>query len=213
VTGADVNNVSVSLQPGMTLSGRVSFEGQAALPPTDLTRVRINLSARGSQPGLDLGGLPPAEVDATGLFKIKGVPPGRYSINANAQAGQVPGVPQQPAGGRGGGAGGGAGQWVLKSAMANGRDALDYSLVVEPNQEVSGMLLTFVDRTQELSGTIQDTMGKPTSDYTIILFAADKSFWQPQARRIQSARPGTDGKFGFRNIPAGEYRITCRHGR
>jgi hypothetical protein len=54
--------------------------------------------------------------------------------------------------------------------MANGRDALDHSLVVEPNQEVSGMLLTFVDRTQEVSGTIQDTMGKPTSDYTIILF-------------------------------------------
>lgn len=209
VTGEDVNNVSVSLQPGMTLSGRVSFEGQAALPPTDLTRVRINLSARGAQPGLDLGGLPPAEVDATGQFKIKGVPPGRYSINANAQAGQVPGATQQPAGGRGGGAGGGAGQWVLKSAMANGRDALDHSLIVEPNQEVSGMLLTFVDRTQEVSGTIQDTLGKPTSDYTIILFAADKSFWQPQARRIQSARPGTDGKFGFRNIPAGEYRITA----
>jgi len=209
VTGEDVKNVSVSLQPGMTLSGRVSFEGQAALPPTDLTRVRINLSARGAQPGLDLGGLPPAEVDATGLFKIKGVPPGRYSINANAQAGQVPGATPQPAGGRGGGAGGGAGQWVLKSAMANGRDALDYALVVEPNQEVSGMLLTFVDRTQEVSGTIQDTMGKPTSDYTIILFAADKSFWQPQARRIQSARPGTDGKFSFRNIPAGEYRITA----
>ncbi len=208
VTGEDVKNVNVSLQPGMTLSGRVSFEGQAALPPTDLTRVRINLSARGAQPGLDLGGLPPAEVDATGQFRIKGVPPGRYSINANAQAGQVPGA-TQPAGGRGGGAGGGAGQWVLKSALANGRDALDHSLVVEPNQEVSGMLLTFVDRTQEVSGTIQDTMGKPTSDYTIILFAADKSFWQPQARRIQSARPGTDGKFAFRNIPSGEYRITA----
>jgi hypothetical protein len=208
VTCTDLNNVSISLQPGMTLSGRVSFEGQAALPPTDLTRVRINLSARGSQPGLDLGGLPPAEVDASGLFKIKGVPPGRYSINANAQAGQVPGA-AQPAAGRGGGAGGGAGQWTLKSAMANGRDALDYSLVVEPNQEVSGMLLTFVDRTQEVSGTIQDTMGKPTSDYTIILFAADKSFWLPQARRIQSARPGTDGKFAFRNIPAGDYRITA----
>ena len=213
VSGEDVSNVSVSLQPGMTLTGRVSFEGQAALPPTDLTRVRINLAARGQQPGLDLGGLPPAEVDASGTFKIKGVPPGRYSINANAQAGQVPGVPQQPAGGRGGGGGGaagaGAGQWVLKSAMVNGRDALDHSLVVEPNQELSGITLTFVDRTQEVTGTIQDTMGKPTSDYTIILFAADKSFWQPQARRIQSARPGTDGKFAFRNIPAGDYRITA----
>jgi hypothetical protein len=170
--------------------------------------VRINLATRGVQPGLDLGGLPPAEVDAGGLFKIKGVPPGRYTINANAPAGQTPGV-QAAAGGRAGGAGGAGNGWVLKSAMANGRDALDYSLVVEPNQEVSGMFLTFVDRTQEVTGTIQDTMGKPTSDYTIILFSADKSFWLPQSRRIQSARPGTDGKFAFRNIPAGNYRLTA----
>ena len=207
VTGEDVTNVTVSLQPGMTLSGRVSFEGQSALPPTDLTRVRINITPRGVQPGLDLGGLPPAEVDASGLFKIKGVPPGRYSLNANAQAGTVPGAAQPAGGGRGGGAGGA--QWVLGSAMVNGRDALDHALVVEPNQEVSGMMLTFVDRTQEVTGTIQDTLGKPTADYTIILFAADKSFWVPQARRIQSARPGTDGRFTFRNVPAGNYRLTA----
>ena len=77
VTGENVNNINVSLQPGMTISGRVSFEGGNALPPADLTRVRINLSARGAQPGLDLGGLPPAEVDATGMFRFSGVPPGR----------------------------------------------------------------------------------------------------------------------------------------
>jgi hypothetical protein len=60
-----------------------------------------------------------------------------------------------------------------------------------------------------VSGTIQDPSGKPTADFTIILFAADKSFWVPQARRIQSARPSTDGKFAFRNIPAGDYRLTA----
>jgi hypothetical protein len=58
-------------------------------------------------------------------------------------------------------------------------------------------------------GTIQDTLGNPTSDYTIVLFAADKSFWVPQARRIVTSRPGTDGKFTFRNLPAGEYRLTA----
>ena len=41
------------------------------------------------------------------------------------------------------------------------------------------------------------------------LFAADKSFWVPQARRIVTSRPGTDGKFTFRNLPAGEYRLTA----
>jgi hypothetical protein len=31
----------------------------------------------------------------------------------------------------------------------------------------------------------------------------------PQARRIQSSRPGTDGKFTFRNLPPGDYRLTA----
>lgn len=213
VSGQDVTNVTVSLQPGMTISGRVSFEGSIALPPTDLTRVRVSLQARGSQPGGDLGGLPQATVDATGNFKIPGVPPGRYTISASAPAGQAPGT-AAAAGGRGGRGGGGAGaapagQWVLKSAMVGGRDLLDYPLDLQPNQEIGGALLTFVDRTQELTGTIQDTAGAPTADYTIILFPADKSFWVPLSRRIQSVRPGTDGRFTFRGIPAGDYRLTA----
>ena len=66
-----------------------------------------------------------------------------------------------------------------------------------------------MDKTQELSGTIQDTLGKPTADYTIVLFAAEKTFWVPQSRRIQGVRPSTDGKFTVRGIPAGEYRLTA----
>ena len=52
-------------------------------------------------------------------------------------------------------------------------------------------------------------MGKPTADYTIVIFPSDNSFWLPQARRIQSARPGTDGKFTFRDMPPGDYRMTA----
>ena len=207
INGQDVNGVNVSLQPGMTVTGRVTFDSSTLQPPTDLTRVRVNITPRGAQQGLDTGGLPPAQVDATGRFTVTGVPPGRYSINANAAAAIAPGTP----GGRGGNAGSGtaAAQWLLKSATGTSQDILDFGLVVEPHQPVAGITLSFVDRTQEVSGTIQDPSGKPTADFTIILFAADKSFWVPQARRIQSARPSTDGKFAFRNIPAGDYRLTA----
>ena len=68
-------------------------------------------------------------------------------------------------------------------------------------------MLTFTDRTQELSGTLQDSTGRPTSDYTIIIFPADKNYWMPQSRRIQSARPSTDGKYLFRGLPLGDYRL------
>ena len=210
VNGEDVEGITIALQEGMTVTGRIAFDSSAALGPSDLSTVRVNLSPRGAQQGGEFG-VPPATVDATGRFTIKGVLPGKYSINANV-----------PAGGRGGAGGGGRGgaapaaglatnptvSWTMKSAVINGRDALDFGLVVEPNQDATGTIL-FADKTQELSGTIQDTLGVPTADYFIILFSADKSYWVPQARRIQSVRPGTDGKFTFRNLPAGEYRLTA----
>jgi uncharacterized protein (DUF2141 family) len=207
VEGQDLSGVSLMLQPGMTITGRLSFESSSTLPPTDFSRVRVALTPRGSQQGMEMGGVPPATIDSTGRFTILGVTPGRYTLTANAAAGggQARGT---GAGAAPAPASGASANWVLKSAVIGGRDVLDFGLVVEPNQDLSGTV-TFVDKTQELSGTIQDTAGTPTADYTIVVFAADKSFWVPQSRRIQSARPSTDGRFAFRNLPAGEYRLTA----
>src|SRR5262249_6124758 len=103
----------------------------------------------------------------------------------------------------------GGGSWTLKSVMVDGRDTLDFPLEIRPNGSVPGAVLTFTDKTQQLTGTLQDAMGRPTADYTIILFAADNQFWTPQSRRILSSRPGTDGQFTFRNMPPGQYRLTA----
>ena len=167
---------------------------------------------------MDIGPVPSPQVDATGNFTITGVAPGRYALRGNvivaAQgAGGAAGAQGGFAalGGRGGGAGGAAatGGWILKSAMVNGVDTLDFPLDIKPNENLNGAILTFTDKSQELSGTLQDATGQPTSDYTIILFAADNRFWTPLSRRILSTRPGTDGKFTFRNLPAGQYRLTA----
>jgi hypothetical protein len=104
---------------------------------------------------------------------------------------------------------GASGQWILKSAMINGRDSLDFPFEIAPNQDVPGATLIFTDRSQTLSGTIQDSSGRATSDYTIIVFPSDQNYWLPQARRIASSRPGTDGQFSFGSLPAGSYRLTA----
>jgi hypothetical protein len=69
--------------------------------------------------------------------------------------------------------------------------------------------VVFTDRAQSLAGTFQDVTGTPTSDFTIILFPAQNQYWMPLSRRIASARPGTDGRFSFGSIPAGDYRLTA----
>jgi hypothetical protein len=196
VSGQDLSNLQLLLQPGMTLSGRVEFGGTGT-PPADLTSVRVTLAARGPQT-IGIGAVPPAQVDEFGRFTVTGVAPGRYLVNGNIAQG-----------GRGGGRSGGSSGWTLATAIVDGRDALDFPVDIGPNESLHGAVLTFSDRTQDLSGRIQDAAGRPTADFTIIVFASDNRYWLPQARRIASSRPGTDGSFSFRGLPAGDYRLTA----
>lgn len=204
VDGRDLADVGLQLQEGMEISGRVVFDGRTLMPPTDLTSVRITLTPTGTQDG-EFGNIPPVAADASGRFTIPGVPPGRYTLRATAQAGTGgPGV------GRGGAlAAGGSGNWVLRSAFAGGRETLDFPLEIDPNMNVNDAVITFADRTTELTGLLQDSSGAATSDYSIIVFPTDTGFWVPQSRRIQSVRPGTDGRYTVRNLPPGDYAIAA----
>lgn len=204
VDGRDLDGVALQLQKGMTVTGRVAFDGTRLLPPTDLSRIRVNLATVGTQDA-EFGNVPPAVVDATGRFTFTGVPPGRYTLRGNAPAGTGgPGV------GQGGAlAAGGSGTWVLRSSYAGGRETLDFPLEIGPNMNVSDAVLTFADRTTELSGMLQDAQGVATSDYSIIVFPTDAQYWVPQARRIQSVRPGTDGRYTVRNLPPGDYALAA----
>jgi hypothetical protein len=198
ISGQDVTNLQLLLQPGMTVTGRVEFRGVGAQAPADLTGLRLTLATRGpSTPGG--GNPPPAVVDEFGRFTLRGVAPGHYGVTGSVGQG----------GGRGGGGAAGSSTWRLASAIVDGRDVLDFPLEIGPNQNVEGAVLTFTDQGQELSGRIQDAAGRPTADFTIIVFPSDSRYWLPQARRIASTRPGTDGSFVLRNLPVGDYRLTA----
>jgi hypothetical protein len=124
-------------------------------------------------------------VDAQGRFTLTNVVPGKYRLDAQIGA-----------------------NWTLKSAVINGRDTLDFPADVGPNDKAGDAVLTFTDQTQEVTGTLQDAAGRPAPDFTIVVFPADKAFWSA-TRRIRTSRPGTDGRFVVRGLPAGEYRIAA----
>lgn len=185
VDGRNLSNIVLNLQHGMTVSGRLVFEGTSTLP-ADLTRLRVSASpADPAGPARQIAASASVRADAGGRFTIPGVPPGRYRLTAA----------------------GAGGSWRLGSAMVGSADALDFPFEVKPNENVTDAVLTFTDRSTELAGAIVDERGQPASDYTIIVFPADQQFWTPNSRRILSQRPGTDGRFTFRNLPAGDYRI------
>jgi len=46
-------------------------------------------------------------------------------------------------------------------------------------------------------------------DLYVIAFPADRALWTPITRRIQITNPDHDGRFSFRYLPPGEYRVVA----
>jgi hypothetical protein len=143
--------------------------------------MRVAMTPFGANP---FGGAANGRVDATGRFTIASVVPGRYRITASGAPG-----------------------WFVESAMIGGQDALDIPIEIKGNQNLPSVSITLTDRQTEVTGTLLDPRNQPATDYTLLVFPADSSLWMRNARRIQTARPATDGRFTFRNLPAGEYLI------
>jgi hypothetical protein len=186
INGESVSGVTVTLQPGMTISGRLAVEAAGVEAP-DLTRARLSLAPATTTGGVMIGG-PTPTIDASGRFTLSGVVPGRYRLTASLSSPQT--------------------SWTAKSAILKGHDALDVPFDVAPNEDISNATVTFTSLTQEVSGHLQDASGRPATDFTIVLFPADRGVWT-STRRVKTARPGTDGQFVVSNVPTGDYRLAA----
>ena len=185
VDGRNVPDLALTMQKGMTVSGVVRTDSSGG-QTFDLARVRVSLSLVGPA---GLGNLipdVPATADAAGRFSISGVVPGKYRVSV----------------------GGPPAAWTTKSAVFNGREALDFFVEVKPGEDQSGVI-TLTTHPGTLSGMLQDSSGQPTAAYTIIVFPSEERLWAPPARRIQATRPATDGRYSFSGLPAGEYRLVA----
>jgi hypothetical protein len=185
VDGRNVPDLALTMQKGMTVSGVVRTDSSGG-QTFDLARVRVSLSLVGPA---GLGNLIPdipATADAAGRFSISGAVPGKYRVS-------VAGPPAA---------------WTLKSAVFNGREALDFFVEVKPGEDQGGVI-TLTTHPGTLSGMLQDSSGQPTAAYTIIVFPSDERLWAAPARRILATRPATDGRYSFSSLPAGEYRLVA----
>lgn len=191
VDGRDQPDVELRLQPGMTLSGTTAFEAGAAQTPADPSRATVRLTAAPTA-GVSVSvNVPSGPMEADGSFKLEGVAPGRYLLSAS--------MPGTTAAG---------GPWLLKSARVGDVDAADTAFEVRPNQSIQGIVLTFTDKSAELTGSLLDATGKPTTALSIILFSTDRTMWSNRSRRMRPpVRPGSDGKFRFTSLLPGEYYL------
>jgi hypothetical protein len=187
VDGQDISTLSLTLQPGMTVSGRVQFEGTTT--PPDASRLRISLN-QPQIPGTVSLAASAVQPDGTGAFTITGVAPGTYRLSA-----VIPTMRTD------------TNVWQLKSATINGQDAIDIPVDLQSGTDAA--VITFTDRVTEVAGTVQDSAGQPAPEYHVVVFASDRIHWTAPSRRIRSVRPAADGKFIIPNLPPGEYLIAA----
>ena len=177
--------VTLELRPGMPVTGRIVFDGRTP-PPADASGIQIQLTPYWSTSVSD--GAPGGLTDRDGRFGFPAVMPDTYRLTSNR-----PSTIQA---------------WTIRSAIANGRDALDHGLQIAPGEGVA-LTITFTDRPSELSGTLQTASGTLTPTYSIVVFTTDRSLWMPAARRVRMVRPGADGRYVVPDIPPGEYFIAA----
>ncbi len=187
VSGDDISGISLVLQPAFSVSGKIQVEPSGS--PPDLSRLIVVLTPGHSNIN-DHFGAAPALVDANGMFTIAGVTPGRYQVHAGIMAF------------------GSAGDiWQVKSAIVNGRETVDQP--IELRTSVDGVVVTLTDRMPSLSGVVRNASGQAAPDCHVVVFAKDRKFWMPDSRRLTSVRPGSDGTYVIRAVPAGEYFVTA----
>jgi len=183
--GGDMT-VALKLAPALRVSGRVTGAVDAPqIAGTDLAKASVVLQS--AETDGSAGVSPPrASVQADGTFAISGVVPGAYWLSVT----NLPGT------------------WSAVAAEQGGMDVLNRSWQVSAENDAP-LSISLSDHPSELAGSLSDVSGQPATDYFVVVFSQNDTFWFDRSRRVAATRPRSDGSFDLRNLPDGEYRIAA----
>jgi len=188
VSGTDIANVRIVTSKGVTLSGRVIFEGTSSRDgvPTPL-RVMMMPVDPTSQPLFGVGGDPMSNgiVDDNGNFRL------------TSSAGRAFLMVTTPP------------SWAIKSITLEGDDVSDQPIDLTGRQSVSGVVIRMTDKLTQVSGRVSDGRGQLLRDYVVIIQAAEAKEPIVASRWLRTARPDTSGRFETRGLRPGRYVVTA----
>ena len=196
VSGREVSGITVTMQPGMTVSGRVIFEAGGGTTPPAPTSVRMMItSASMTEAGMSSSSVGSSmmvgSTTADGTFSFQGLAPGRFVVSASG-----PGI--------------NTGTWMQKAVMVAGRNVLESGLELRAGEDVGDVAIVLNDQPAEISGTLLDSAGRPAPEYHVFVFPTDKAAWVQGSLRLRPpVRPASDGRFRTMSLLAGEYYVAA----
>lgn len=193
VSGADVTNVQLTLQPALSLTGSIKSASATAPPTVAGHMIQAKPLVQATAPALRM-----TPSNANGQFTISGLVPGRYVIGAQPYFGSSTASVA----------------WGVESVMIDGRDVTDLPITIAADAMPKDVAVMLSDRWQELFGRLTNEAGGGVSDYAVMVFPVNEAYWLYGSRRIVTAQPGTDGRFtlggpGPAILPAGDYYLAA----
>ena len=174
--------LTLTMQTGLTVSGKVSFAGKST--PPDTAQMRIWLTPMSGGVMLEPSR---AQLKPGGSFTVEGLVPGSYRLSTSIGA---------------------VTPWTLASATLSGRD-MSITPIDIANSTSESIAVTFTDRPTELTGRLEDALGRAAADYFIIVFSANERAWYERSRAIAQTRPASDGQFTIKSLPPGDYFLAA----
>lgn len=175
--------VNLTMQPGLKVPGKVTFAGKST--PPDAKQLRIWLTPMSG--GVMLGASS-AQLNPDGSFEVEGLMPGLYRLSAGL---------------------GGTTPWSLASAIQAGRELSITPVEITAASASEPIAVTFTDRVTELTGRLEDALGRAAADYFILVFSTNERAWYEGSRAIAQTRPGSDGQFIVKALPPGDYFLAA----
>jgi hypothetical protein len=176
--------VTLTLLPGAIVSGRVSADAVHIAPPATFAGLRIQAPF---VDGSSFGDRPSGDALADGSFSVQGVIPGSHVIT-------VEGLPDP---------------WVLKSVTYRGQDITDTGLEADSGQRLADLRVAITDVASEVTGTVRDADGHGVPAAMVLVIPSAPQFWTRVSRRFGRTSTDADGRYRYRGLPPGEYRVVA----
>jgi hypothetical protein len=189
VDGQNVSGLTIQMRQGVTLTGRIVWEGHQG-PPPDVTRAPsvwaepADGHAALGMPGSTFGRNP------ADPFTIEGMLPGRYTLRAVFVQGG----------------------WQMKSIDWNGEDHTYTGFDASSGRDFAGVVITLTDKAPRLTGTLTRGTAEAAPGAVAIAFPIERDQWTGYGitpPRIRTAVADTAGAYRFSSLPAGEYFLVA----
>ena len=190
VGSSDITDIAIVLNEGAKLTGRLVFDGAAAPPQAQQLRsISISLQAADGRSAGAVAGFQQTTIDQDATFKTPNYPAGKYLINA-----------------------GSAGQgWIVRSIVADGRDATNEPIELR-DADITNVVITYTDKVAQVSGSVHAAQGAAiASGSTVFMFPADyrARIANADGRRFRNAAVSKTGAYAFAALAPGEYLVAA----